>query len=348
MSGVLRRFFRLRLAALAPLAVIALAGCGPSAPPEAVNSVEERDGTLIAFAGYGAYPSDPRPAEDGWVSHDGGRTWTATVSEPEVVVHTSACVSGYCYRVVPGRLAVEQSADGGSTFRPAWSIPPERVELLERALDTARDESLRSRAVAVQKRPSGRHVVAVANGSYGLTVRDETGVWRRYTVDGDGELRESAAMPSIQPGELIGQESAAAVLAGLWALTVGFFLAAADRRARKTLGVLAGIGTAGAVFSLGILTDEPLLALLGVLGTLTGAVVALVAWAVAATSKLGGPAITRAVSSGLAVSIAVLAPFWLWSAGWLASYGGAAVAAVVLGLAAAVTGLTYVRRRRAG
>jgi len=116
---------------------------------------------------------------------DGGVTWMGEESgRADDQIRdgaTRACVPSapsHCYRVVEGRLAVQETTDG-RTWRTAWEISQGRTDFLRRqAVDKGYDSDISSRALAVQDQAGG-HVVVVANGGDGLVVRDTSGTWRR-------------------------------------------------------------------------------------------------------------------------------------------------------------------------
>ncbi|HEX4811200.1 MAG TPA: hypothetical protein VFV66_00410 [Nonomuraea sp.] len=83
-----------------------------------------------------------------WTSEDRGATWSAdrgphddlpprirTEAEEARPPQSAACVphrATRCYRVAPGRMAVEESDDGGRTWQPSWSLSEDDRERLTR------------------------------------------------------------------------------------------------------------------------------------------------------------------------------------------------------------------------
>ncbi|ROO91035.1 hypothetical protein EDD29_8778 [Actinocorallia herbida] len=182
-----------RVLVVVPLAVLATAAT--SAPPHrSLTDVRVVDGRLVVSDGVAV------------ASRDGGRTWepadpserpwtvpvpptfpvspsmSATPSPgPDLVLQKSACVPSepaHCYRVVSGRLAVQETLDG-RTWRTSWEISEGRRDFLRReALGRGLDPRIASSDLAVQEVPGG-HVVAVANLGDGLALRNVEGDWRR-------------------------------------------------------------------------------------------------------------------------------------------------------------------------
>ncbi|MFG1626185.1 hypothetical protein [Kribbella sp. NPDC049227] len=100
------------------------------------------------------------------------------------------CAGRVCFRVVPGRLAVESSRDGGRTYAIAWENNQIDVAALKRHYKTKYSEltplSASSRAVTVRPQPDGGYVVLVANGIDGLLYRDPDGQWQRLGIPDNG------------------------------------------------------------------------------------------------------------------------------------------------------------------
>ena len=96
---------------------------------------------------------------------------------------TQDCAGTDCYRVMPGRLIVQASHDGGQTFVTVWAVTGPAYERLVADYGGVRPVSL---SVAV--RPSGQGpVVFVANGRDGVLYGNTAGVWRRLGVPMGGE-----------------------------------------------------------------------------------------------------------------------------------------------------------------
>ncbi|GAA4054440.1 hypothetical protein [Nonomuraea soli] len=308
------------------IALLTLAACSP-VPIDRVDVVERRDDALFAYSNLAS-----------WISRDYGRTWTYWSGEPAKNPQTSACHSQSCYRIGPGPLSVEESTDGGVRWREAWSVSEGRVELLSRALDGPP----RSHTLAVLGRPGGSHVVVVANSYDGVAVRDESGVWRRYGVNG-GELSLAAAVPlGHSSQDHIVPETVVAVLAGLWTLLAGFFLAVAPGHGnRRSLAVLLAVGTATTLVTAAGFLDAYGLVVLGGVATVS---LLIGSAAVAVSSRVGSQALSLVAGAGIVVTLAVLLPFRLWTGGWPDQYGTALLAAAGGGLALGSVALMGVRR----
>ncbi|MEV0582720.1 hypothetical protein [Nonomuraea sp. NPDC050310] len=322
---------------LVPLALVALTACSALPPPPSIGSLEQRGASVLAF------PADPRE-RDAWVSRDGGATWRTISAKPAREVQSSSCAGTACYRVRPGRMAVEESLDG-TTWRTVWEVSPGRRAFLARSLDLPSADELVSSSVLALKRPSGQPVVIVANGVDGLAVRDENGVWRRHGFHSRTTLGAEHALPLGDSGANIGGETAAALLAGVLAFLYGLLAAARTRDARRTLIVLA----ASATFSAGlagfaVIGSNPYF-LLGLIGCVAFASLTLAGCVVAYSAGLGKRPTGRIVATAVAVAVAVLAPFRLWSGGWPDSYGTALWAAVALAVTVGSLGLATVRRQ---
>lgn len=131
---------------------------------------------------------------------------------------TQACTGAVCYRLVPGLLGVERSADAGATWVVDWQIgDADRQVLADRRHRNADDldREFVSVAVAVQPQTGGGHVVLVANKLDGYAVRDTAGVWTRIGFPDTG-----TAAPAIGSGRPVPRSLVVAVVALLGALVV--------------------------------------------------------------------------------------------------------------------------------
>ncbi|MFE3449697.1 hypothetical protein ACFXJ8_12255 [Nonomuraea sp. NPDC059194] len=344
---------RTRIAFAIPLAVLAVTATSAAPPVPAAEDVRIEGKTIVAIVGG---------SESDNVSLDGGSTWSArrgeargpdrsAASRREVPGQSAACVPGQaqrCYRIVKDRMKVEQSDDGGVTWRPSWEVPSGRVALLERALapepfdllgratyDPVRPVT--SVALAVQDRPGGQHVVVVANGLDGVAVRNPAGTWRRLGFSKAGGLSEADATPLDRFGVHVGDETTVAVLAGLGA----FALALGVRKPRRAVAVTVActLAACGCATLLPLGTGVGTWALLtGVLGMMTVAVTLIVLLAITGAAGLTARQLTVASGAGVFTALGVALPFHGWSAGWPDDYGTAVGLAVLLGLAAATAG----------
>jgi hypothetical protein len=177
---------------LLPAATLAVAATSAVHYPDAVRAAV-LDGRLAAGigSGNGAHASG---AVSWRVSDDAGATWRdPTTGEDESLTGTTGPGAGpvsrgcstvmptRCYRVVPGRLGVEQSDDGGRSWRPAWGASEaQRAILIRQYPDPGPDgERLTAQELTVQDTGDGRHVVLVANGRDGFALRGPDGNWER-------------------------------------------------------------------------------------------------------------------------------------------------------------------------
>ncbi|MFC4062995.1 hypothetical protein ACFOWE_32340 [Planomonospora corallina] len=218
---------------IVPVALIAVTATSAAPSPPSATAISVDDGIIMVIGHYDAAPL---------VSRDGGRTWTVeqeaygTAMALESSSRTQACLPSepaHCYRVVPPRLAVHESRDGGRAWATAWEISPGREDVLRRYF-SGEGALVGSQAVAVQERADG-HVVVVANGRDGIAVRDTGGTWRRFGFAGES-LSTEAAVPLHDSGVDLTAESSLGFFAGLVALLTGV---AVSRRHRPPGGHLA-------------------------------------------------------------------------------------------------------------
>ena len=228
------------------LVPFALLGVVATSAPEypRVDVVADWDGRLV-LARETYYYDGETPT---WLtSHDAGRTWSDLDAGAGAVPGRSEdCVNAdpfVCYRVVPGRLAVEESADGGQTWRLSWEVGDEARRIL--AADaypdvTDLDRYLSSRAVVVWPDGDG-YAVLVANGRDGYARRDADGTWQRISFEPysnalvvrSGEVsveRTAAARFADLPAVFV-----ACVFAGTLVVLVAGYVAAARARWRLLL-----------------------------------------------------------------------------------------------------------------
>ncbi|MEV0234754.1 hypothetical protein [Nonomuraea sp. NPDC050786] len=319
---------RWRLIVTMPLAVLAVTATS-AAPSPTAGSVEVDGDRIVVHVRDG----DARISEDGGVTWSEGNTWNEKERHP---LQSAACVpmqATRCYRVVAGRMAVEQSDDGGRTWGPSWALTGDDRDRLDRRY--SRKDARASMALAVQARPGG-HVVVVANGLDGILIRDVSGEWRRVGWPGDFEIDAV----DLSPERNVALFLAACMLfggagAGLRQFTrayLGFAVAA-------SLGVLAVLTGWTGTWSLSM-NMGPVLTLIGALATLAGSVVCLVL-AVAGQAR-PVPAAVGVLAAPL-VFATVYTPFYGWSEGIPDPYWAAVVLAVVLTALVLLGGAVLIR-----
>ncbi|MEV0650802.1 hypothetical protein AB0I28_36660 [Phytomonospora sp. NPDC050363] len=226
---------RARLFVALPLAVLATAGTSAPPPPDAVLAVEEASGELSLHTTYGVTRGFP-----------GVQDWTQLADErsgaAEALQNETACVPGRpdrCYRLHEGdALGVDETLDGGATWRTAWEIPPERRQWLLRRhhLDTrdGRPDLLAALDILVHTAPGG-HEVIVATGVEGLAVRSPDGTWHRVAVDAlGGEYGPSTfhagPLPLAAFGRAVSTELGFAALLGTLAVLIATTVVTARSR----------------------------------------------------------------------------------------------------------------------
>ncbi|WP_182898230.1 hypothetical protein [Microbispora sp. H10830] len=347
---------RARALVVLPVAVFAVTATSAVPASSSARAVEVRQGEIVVAV-----------APDGAViaTGDAGRSWHEWKGSPSPSASpfpspaTRACVPAEprrCYRVTPGRLRVEQTTDGGATWTVAWEISRGRQDWLDRAYENPdpfgeHSDRAVSVAVAVQAVPGG-HVVAVANGTDGVVLRDVSGRWRRLGFpEYDAErapLSESAAAPLASPGERIGTEVGVAVLVALAALLAALGTTAGARRRPVRFGICAAAMWTSVL--LVVTADGPagLVSLaLFVPMFAAGAAGVLAVW------LWSRPRWTGLLLAAPAAFAAVCLPFLGWSAGVPDDYGIAVLLAVLLctvvlvvAVRAAVRARTRTRRER--
>ncbi len=331
------------------LVPFALLGVVATSAPEypRVDVVADWDGTLV-LARETYYYDGETPT---WLtSHDAGRTWSDLDAGAGALPGRSEdCVNAdpfVCYRVVPGRLAVEESADGGQTWRLSWEVADEARRIL--AADaypdvTDLDRYLSSRAVVVWPDGAG-HTVLVANGRDGYARRDADGTWQRISFEPysnalvvrSGEVpveRTAAARFADLPAVFV-----ACVFAGTLVVLVAGYVAAA--RARRRLLLLPGVlvTAIGALLALPATIPDYDFAVFAAAGSIAFMVAG---WALGlGLVTLAGVVTWRRALTAAALSATVTllcaAAFVAWGAGvlaplWLAT--AVAAAATAAGLA---------------
>lgn len=149
---------------------------GSASGSQVVSVVGSDNGVLVTTV-------DPGEQPEVWLLTDDGRIKDGWVPASAAMPKVEDCAATDCFRVVAGRLAVQESSDGGTTYTVAWELPAARYDELVAAYDGLRPEST---SVVVRRTAQGA-VVFVANGPDGLLYRDATGVWVRKGVPRGGE-----------------------------------------------------------------------------------------------------------------------------------------------------------------
>ncbi|WP_055478322.1 hypothetical protein [Sphaerimonospora mesophila] len=320
---------RARTMVVLPAAVFAVTATSPMLPASSAGHVEVHDSAIVVFSGVSG--------EGGaaLATSDQGRSWRTWQGAPSGRPRTAACVPDEprrCYRVVPGRLKVEESADGGASWSTAWEISPGRQRLLDRHYENPDPQGRPSdpaASVAVTILPvPGGHLVAVANGTDGVVLRDAAGGWHRLGFAGDGRgLSEQAAVPLAGFGEAISGETGVAALAALIVLLVVLWLAGAARRSPAWFafsGVTLWLGALLIVMSRKDIGDAVSMGIGASLVLLGGAAVLIVT---VSSRPLRG---VRALVAVPLTFAAVYLPFLGWSGGWPDTYGVAVLLAIAL------------------
>lgn len=352
---------RVRVLVAVPFAVLAIAATSaPGDTVDSVNSVTVADegGTRVLIQ------TDMRS----YTSPSGVGDWTPVPETPESPPtvrsrKTEACVPddpAHCYRVHGGDdlsdhamsaregrlLGVDETTDGGQTWRTAWEVPAGRWPFVlsqhrfPRGFE--RPEELASVEVLVRAVPGG-HEVFVANRAEGLAVRGVDGTWHRVPVVVAETGLEIRPMPLTAFGRGLGEEVTVAGLIAQFALLIGMSVAAGRVRARTGRGLVAVL-PAGLL----LVCAVPLAGLVSFLSSSNatvgpGLVVALflVGAGIGLTLTVGVLRRSRVLAVGAAAvltGLAFLNPVFGWTAGMPAERD----LAIGLGLAAAAASLVLV------
>ncbi|MEU6788252.1 hypothetical protein ABZ912_54445 [Nonomuraea angiospora] len=317
---------RWRVMVTMPLAVLAVTATSAAPVPRAGSVNVEGDSIVVHV-------------QDGLaqVSDDGGVTWEEYGGTREGrPLQSAACVpmqATRCYRVVPDRVAVEQSDDGGKTWGPSWALTADDRERLTRRYPSWIGRH--SMALAVQARPGG-HVVVVANGLDGILVRDVSGEWRRVGLPGSPEPLAVDLSPERNVAIFLAAcmlfGGAAAGLQRYQRAYIGFAAAA-------SLGLFTAL-SGPAPLSVGADADTAVPTLFGVLATLVGPVVCL---ALAGAGRARPAPAAVGVLAAPLVYLTVYTPFYGWSEGTPGPYWVAVALAVLLTGLVVLAGAVLIR-----
>ena len=232
-------------AAVAVLAAILACGFIRRSPTiRSVTAVELADGHVVVTTAESQ--SRRGQHERRWTVDDIGYDLGYDLGQSSTPALTQQCVLSVCYRVAPGRLAVEQSTDLGITWAPAWHLPDDVYADLVTSLHTP---GLASLSLVVRAVPAG-HEVFVANGRDGLLYRGPDGRWSRvgFPAGGEGIYYEPA--PRLSSDPIAWGPRVAATLPVLGALVAFAVRGRRDRR-RGRLGAVVAVTVAGAMAAYG-------------------------------------------------------------------------------------------------
>jgi hypothetical protein len=235
-GGRRERYRRALAVALVPLAILASVATGPGARPEASVVEDGQGGWVVAAGGCEDAPcfglTEYRLTDHGWVLE----------GEPQprptpIPLACSEAQPDECFRTVPGKMAVEQSHDGGATWKNAWAATAEDLRALRDAygaLGTGQEDHLQSSGVGVFDGADGMTVV-VGNRVDGLLVRGPGGHWERVAFEGLSCCSTWKLVPLPTRWMPYGAALPPAIAWGAAALLVAgtFTLLVADRRARR-------------------------------------------------------------------------------------------------------------------
>lgn len=313
---------RWRVMVTMPLAVFAVTATSAVPMPIADSVTVDGDSIVVHL-------QDGRAQASG----DGGVTWSEDAGSRDESrrMQSAACVpmqATRCYRVVPERMAVEQSDDGGRTWGPSWALTADDRERLARRYPYR--NSGHSMALAVQARPGG-HVVVVANGLDGILVRDVSGEWRRVGWPGSPELSSVDLSPERNVAIFL---AVCMLFGGAGAGLRRYNRAYLGSAALTSLSVLTVLTAWSEMWLPGLLTVA------GVLAALAGTVVCLVL-AVAGRAR-PTPAAVGVLAAPL-VYVTVYTPFYGWSVGTPGPYWVAVALAVLLTGLAVLGGAVLIR-----
>ncbi|GAB3833792.1 DUF308 domain-containing protein [Dactylosporangium cerinum] len=311
----------------------------------AVARVQVVDGRALVglYNGYHALNADPaaEPRPYSWVSTTDGRTWVDDPKSSETSppapepLRTQACVPdtpAHCYRVVPGRMAVEETVDDGRTWRLSWEVSDGRREFLARQVDDLKSTRVDLVSAEVAVLPvTGGHLVLVANRRDGLAVRFADGTWQRVGVP--AETGSPSVDPLVGAGQHVWLEFALAGSA-VPVLVCLALLPVLTRRRRLAAGA-AGLTVLGSLALLfGVAAGTWFAGIFGIVVAMSG-----LAWFLATVADDRGLRWWHPVGVlGVAVLTAVGIgwPFYGWSAGNPDGYDTAAWIAVLVAVGGAV------------
>ncbi|MFI6457454.1 hypothetical protein ACIBF6_38595 [Streptosporangium amethystogenes] len=305
---------RARALVVVPFALVGVTATSAAPYPPTALSVLADGESITLFTLFG-----PSSAV---VSRDGGRTWSmrpdpvpasATPSFPPSPA-TRACLPDdprHCYRVSPPRLGVDETRDGGTSWKTVWEVSAGREDALRRSNDHSYTPPWQgSTAIAVQRVPDG-HVVVAANGTDGIAVRDPRGTWRRLGFSADG-LSTDAAVPLDALNVDLGVERGIGLFTGLLTFMTG--MTAARRHEPRRSGLSVAAYTLAAI---GLLFVQPSESFISPLFFLFGSACGLTAAALTTAAAIKARVPARIWITLPVIAVCVPAAIWTIFSGWL-------------------------------
>ncbi|MFS8096897.1 hypothetical protein LFM09_07110 [Lentzea alba] len=343
---------RVRVVVALPFAVLAIAATSPPADTlPSVNAIQPIAGDQVMIEVGGEYYSSPSGVGD-WTHLPG----TPPEHLPGRGRQLEACApddEARCYRVHGGdldfparqtspdrrRLGVDETTDGGQTWRTAWDRPATRWPFIVRQhlLPNWTDGSRKVASVELVVRAvPGGHQVIVANGMEGLAVRSADGVWQQVPVVIPATGLDIRPAPLTAFGQGIGDYVIDAGLITVLALLVGMSIAGGRARPRPgrwlpvllPLGLLlvASVPIAGAVVfssdSAAKSTGTGLVFALCLIGAAAGLVLA--------QRMLPRPRTAVVVAAAVLTGLAFLGPVLSWTVGHPPEHGPAVQLGLIL------------------
>ncbi|WP_410596814.1 hypothetical protein [Amycolatopsis sp. lyj-23] len=343
---------RWRVVVVLPFAALAITAT--SAPVDTTQAVESvrGDGSQVVIEAAGRLYGSASGV-DGWKFLSAAPASSGASRQPQV----QACApeaAAHCYRVHGdgvsdsgdrrgGRLfGVDETTDGGRTWRTAWEVPAARWEFVQRQhpfpAGVLRLSKLASTEVLVRAVPGG-HEVFVANGVEGLAVRGAAGDWRRVPVVDAGTGLDIRPVPFTGFGRVIGDAVSTAGLLALLALLIGTTVAATRVRTRLGRGL-----TAAAPIALFLFLAVPISGAVAFFGenaamsttlwsVTTSCLVAIGTALVVTQPRLRRPRTPAIVAAAVLTGLAFVAPALGWTVGYPQEHAPTVVLGVIIAAA---------------